>query len=112
MKTLLTLLLLSICLMAFGQPSGITVTDEVRLNQLGLDRKIDLSKGEQLTIKQHEEDVKRYAPILRAFLKRDSVYNYMFLQNTISPHLNVGDTLQTYEIKNNQIFLKLKPKKK
>jgi len=111
MKTLFTLTEISICSIGFGQPSGITVTDEIRLEQLGLLKKIPLSKGELLTIQQHEEDIKRNDPAIKAFFKRDSVYQNMFLPNTITPYINQGDTLQSWEKVGNEIHLKFKPKK-
>jgi len=113
MKILFTLILISIYSIGFGQPSqNITVTDEIRLEQLGLLKKIPLSKGELLTIQQHEEDLKRNGPAIKSFFKRDSVYQYMFLNNTISPYINQGDTLERWDKVGNEIHLKFKPKKK
>jgi len=113
LKTLLTLLLLSICSIAFGQPSqGITVTDDIRLEQLGLLKKIPLSKGELLTMQQHEQDLKQVEGVIKSFKLRDSVYVNMFLNNTISPYINQGDTLENWDKVGNEIHLKFKPKKK
>lgn len=116
MKTLLTLLFISVCSIAFGQKktittassAGIIITDEVRLNQFGLDRKFELSKGELLTIQQHEEDFKRNGPAVRDFLRRDSIYRNQFLPNTISPYINQGDTLESWNKVGNEIHLKFK----
>jgi len=67
MKTLFTLIAISICSIGFGQPSqGITVTDEIKLEQLGLLKKIYLSKGELLTIQQHEEDIKQVEYVIKS----------------------------------------------
>ena len=110
MKTIFTLLLLAVCSIGFGQPS-ITVTDEMRLEQLGLLKKFILSKGELLTIQQHEEDIKRNGPAIKAFFRRDSVYQNMFLPNTITPYINQGDTLESWNKVGNEIHLKFKPKK-
>jgi hypothetical protein len=109
MKTLLTLLLVSICSITFGQPSqSITVTDEIRLEQLGLLKKIPLSKGELLTIQQHEQDLKQAKQIRL----RDSIYQVIFLPNTIVPYINQGDTLQSWKKVGNEFHLIFKPKKK
>ncbi len=78
-----------------------------------LQKHIPLSKGEALTIKQHNEDVKANGPAIKAFLKRDSVFNRSFLPNTIVPHLAPGDTIENYTINETEIILNLKkPKKK
>lgn len=73
-------------------------------------RTIPLSLGEQLTIKNHKEYIKQMAPYVKQFFKRDSV-NQVFLNNTISPYLSVGDTVETYSITDKEILLILKPKK-
>ena len=113
MKTLFTLIAISICSIGFGQPSqNITVTDEIKLEQLGLLKKIPLSKGELLTMQQHEQDLKQTEYVLKKYRQRDSVYVNMFLNNTISPYINQGDTLESWDKVGNEIHLKFKPKKK
>jgi len=120
MKTIFTLLLLAVCSIAFGQKSittasssGIVVTNEVRLNQLGLDRKIDLSKGEQFTEREWQRYFKQMAPYVKEFFKRDSAHQ-KFIQNTILPWLMPGDTVveKSLIVKESEISWKLKPKKK
>lgn len=74
-------------------------------------RKIILSLGEMLTIKEHKNYVKQMAPYVKEFFMRDSV-NRKFLNNTISPYLQPGDTLESYTINEKEILLTLKPKKK
>ena len=109
----LTFILLLFSGSAFGQQSKeITVTDDVRLEQLGLLKKITLSKGELLTMQQHEQDLKQTEYVLKKYKQRDSVYQYMFLNNTISPYINPGDTLESWKKEGNEIHLKFKPKKK
>lgn len=130
-----TLLLILVCSMAFGQKKklttgttnhdgitvecapcpGITVTDEVRLNQLGLDRKIDLSKGEALQQKDWEEFVKQFQieDIMRRkyFLQRDSLHN-VFLRYTVSPYINPGDSVAEFNQSQKEFTWKeFKPKK-
>lgn len=124
----LTIFLLSICSFAFGQspkkkglysnavssksPISLTTGTSIRDGSDESKFYFDLSKGELLTIKQHEEDLKQNSPIIKQFFKRDSVYNYMFLNNTISPYINKGDTLESWKIVGEKIELKFKPKKK
>jgi len=115
---ILTILFLSICSLGFGQKksvvassNGITVTDDIRLQQLGLDRKIELSKGEQFTEKEWQEYYKQMAPYVKQFFKRDSAHQ-KFIQNTVTPYLMPGDSIQSINIKETEINLKLKPKKK
>ena len=122
----LTLIFILTCSLAFGQKKlmtgttnhdgitvecspcpGITVTDEVRLNQLGLDRKIDLSKGEQFTEKEWQEYYKQMAPYVKMFFKRDSSHS-KWLNNTLIPHLNPGDTVDRTEIKDGILHYHLK----
>lgn len=100
MKILFTILLISICSFAFGQ------------SPQPLQKLITLSKGELLTIKQHEEDLKQNGPMIKQFFKRDSVYNYMFLNNTISPYIEKGDTLESWKIIGEKIELQFKVRKK
>lgn len=121
MKTLLTLLLISVCSITFGQPSqkqkeasteiSCTGCGLIAIDQ-GILKKIPLSKGELLTIQQHEDDIKRNGPAIKAFFKRDSVYQNQFLPNTITPYINQGDTLESWNKVGNEIHLKFKPKKK
>src|SRR6478736_7871311 len=100
MKTLFTLIAIFFCSISFGQPSqGITVTDDVRLEQLGLLKKIPLSKGELRTIQQHEIDLKQTEEMLKRFKQRDSIYQNMFIYNTVSPHIEKGDTLESWGFK-------------
>lgn len=122
MKTLLTLLFISVCSIAFSQKkditassSGITVTDEIRLQQLGLDRKVELSKGESLQQKDWEDFVRQFQleEKLRAkyFHQRDSTHQ-VFLRYTVSPYLNPGDTVVEFNESPKEFTWKLKPKKK
>lgn len=115
MKALFTLLLISVCSFAFGQAKSVTVTGtKALLDELAnqsLERKIDLSKGEQFTEKEWQEYYKAMAPHVKMFFKRDSAHN-KFLQNTIVATLLPGDTIQEYKISSDYITLKLKPKKK
>lgn len=120
MKINFTLLLLSFCSMAFGQKKklttgttnhdgitvecapcpGITVTDDVRFNQLGLDRKIDLSKGEALQQKDWEEFLKQFQKEeierQKYFHQRDSTHT-VFLRYTVTPYLNAGDSIAEFK---------------
>jgi len=99
MKTLLTFFLLSIYSFAFGQsPEPLQIS-------------ITLSKGELLTIKQHEDDIKQNGPGIKQFFKRDSVYMRQFLPNTISPYIMPGDTLESWKIVGEKIELTFKPHK-
>lgn len=92
--------------------NGIVVTDEVRLNQLGLDRKIDLSKGEQFTEQEWQQYLKTMAPYVKEFFKRDSAHQ-KFVINTITPHLMKGDTIVNGSLKfeGDKATWKVKPKK-
>lgn len=116
MKILFTLLFISVCSFASGQTKTVTATgtkslfDEL-VNQ-SLERKFDLSKGEQFTEKEWQEYYKAMAPHVKMFFKRDSAHN-KFLQNTIVPNLLTGDTIQEYKMSSDfkEIILKLKPKK-
>ena len=121
MKILPTLLLISFCSMAFGQSPYKQIADSRNLKGLstgeavrtGNNFYVELSKGELLTIKQHEEDVKRNAPGIKAFFQRDSVYRNQFLPNTITPYIMPGDTLESWKIVGEKrIQLIFKPKKK
>ena len=119
MKTLFTIIFLFLALICVAQKnqittasaSGIIITDDVRLNQLGLDRKIDLSKGEQFTEKEWQEYSKQMLPYVKQYFQRDSLHR-KFLENTIRPWLAPGDTLESWRMVDGEILLKLKPKKK
>lgn len=122
MEKLLTILLLSVCSMAFGQKdvtakaTGIIVTDEVRLNQLGLDRKVELSKGEALQQKDWEEFLKQFqkenVERQKYFKQRDSTHQ-IFLQYTVTPYLNPGDSIAEFKQSQKEFTWKqFKPKKK
>ena len=105
MKIILVLLFLPLCTFAFGQLQ--------KSSPKPSQKSIKLSKGEVLTIKQHEDDIKRYGPTIKQFFKRDSIFNYMFLINTISPYLHQGDTLSNWTIVGDSVIqLTFKPKKK
>lgn len=123
MKTLITILCLSICSITFGQKkditaksNGITVTDEVRLNQLELDRKVELSKGEALQQKDWEEFLiqfkKEEIDRQKYFRQRDSTHT-VFLRYTVTPYLNAGDSIAEFKQSQKEFTWKqFKPKKK
>ena len=133
MKILLTLLLISICPIAFGQKKdvtassnviaikcapcpGIAVTDDIRLQQLGLDRKVELSKGEAFQQKDWEDFVKQFQKEeidrQRYFRQRDSTHT-VFLRYTVSPYINPGDSIAEFKQSQKEFTWKqFKPKKK
>lgn len=114
------LVMLSVC--SFGQKkditassNGITITDDIRLQQLGLDRKLELSKGEALQQKDWEEFVKQFQSEekfrAKYFHQRDSTHQ-VFLNYTVIPYLNLGDTVIDFKQSQKEFTWKLKPKKK
>ena len=121
MKTTILLLLISVC--AIGQKKditassgGITVTDEIRLQQLGLDRKVELSKGEAFQQKDWEDFVKQFQKEeidrQRYFRQRDSTHT-VFLRYTVSPYINPGDSIAEFKQSQKEFTWKqFKPKKK
>src|SRR6478609_5687044 len=123
MKPLLTLLLISICSMAFGQKKditassvGITVTDEIRLQQLGLDRKVELSKGESLQQKDWEDFLSQFQKEelqrQKYFKLRDSLHS-VFIRYTVIPYINSQDSIANFKQSEKEFTWKqFKPKKK
>lgn len=120
MKLIFLFLLISIC--SFGQKTittassaGITVTDEVRLNQLGLDRHVDFSKGEALQEKDWQNFKKAFESDDQArhkyYRQRDSTH-VIFINYSVSSYIMPGDTVESYEVTEKGINWKLKPKKK
>ena len=101
MKILLTLLLLSLYSFAFGQPSqNITVTDKIRLEQLGLLKKIpfDALNGAQI---QEANNAAKYAH------KTDSV-KWAIVRNMVSVLQSKGE-IDPSRISTNGDSLKITP---
>jgi len=127
MKQLLTITIILSSIICFGQSKKVDVTakntkpEKVgagfgfgdQLNDLLIFTKsIPLSEGEKFTMREHKEYVKQMAPYVKEFFKRDSV-NRKLISNTVIPHLLPGDTVESYEVKDTEIIVKLKkPKKK
>lgn len=133
MKTLFTLLLLIASLICFGQKkskkkfdnveksittassAGITVTDDIRLHQLGLDIKIELSKGESLQQKTWERFVKQFQKedsIRKKIWDERELFHNNFINYTATPYIPNGDTVKSFDLNDKELILHFGPKKK
>lgn len=118
MNKLLTLIFISISIGCFGQAlakaentKGLTTGSTAeKPAPTSLEKTILFSKGEAYTEKEWQDYRQRMLPLVKDFFKRDSSHN-KFLSNTVAPNLSPGDSIESYSITLEGVFIKLKAKK-